>query len=48
MMEHNTVDLRVPVYFRHAHRCYFHVFFAYDLVQRLFTLKIPHLQKGKN
>ena len=46
-MKHNMVDLQVPVYFRHAHRCYFHVLFTDELGQRLFTLKVPHLQKGK-
>ena len=47
-MKHNMVDLQVPVYFRYLHRCYFHVLFTDELGQRLFTLKIPHLRKGKN
>ena len=47
-MKHNMVDLQVPVNFRHAHRYYFHVVFTDELGQRLFTLKISHLQKGIN
>ena len=43
-MKHNMVDLQVPVYFRHAHRCHFHALFTDELGQCLFTLKIPHLQ----
>ena len=46
-MKHNTADLQVPVYFLHAHRCYFHVLFTDELGQRLFRLKIRNLQKGK-
>ena len=47
-MKHNMVDLQVPVYFRHALRCYFHVLCTDELSQCLFTLKDPHLQNGKN
>ena len=47
-MVHNMVDLQVPVYFRHAHRCYFLVLFTDELCQHLFTGKSPHLQKGKS
>ena len=46
-MKHNMVDLQVPVYFRHAHQRYFHVFFTDELGQRLFRLKISHLQNVK-
>ena len=42
------VDLQVPVYFQHAHQCYFQVLFTNELGQRLFTLKNPHLQTNKN
>ena len=46
-MTHNMGDLQVPVYFRHAHQCYHDVLFTDELGKSLFTLKIPHLQKGK-
>ena len=47
-MKHNTVDLQVRVHLKMRIDVISMFLFTDELGQRLCTLEIPHLQKGKN